>query len=107
MRLAFISLFNDSEDYVTKYLHNMLGNRAPLYAHVVGTTSAPEVILTVGEDQNSMSVHPLLHFFDGFHRNKESDGQTSKEMMLSKETMLSCIKSIMLSLSNSITVAEF
>ena len=60
MRLAFISLFNDSEDYVTKYLHNMLGNRAPLYAHVVGTTSAPEVILTVGEDQNSMSVQYLM-----------------------------------------------
>jgi endonuclease YncB( thermonuclease family) len=60
MKLAFISLFHGSEDYVVKYLHNILGNRAPLYAHVVGTTSAPEVILTVDADPNSMSVQYLM-----------------------------------------------
>ena len=61
LKLAFISLFKNSEDSVIKYLNNMLGNsRSPLYAQVVGTTSRPEVVLTVKDDLESMCVQYVM-----------------------------------------------
>lgn len=60
MKLAFLSLFDTNQDLVVKYLHNMLGNRQPLHAHVVKTASSPEVVLTVAETLESMSVQYLM-----------------------------------------------
>ncbi|EAX94188.1 Tudor domain containing protein [Trichomonas vaginalis G3] len=60
MKLAFLSLFDTNQDMVVRYLHNTIGSKQALQAHVVGTASAPEVILTVGETLDTMSLQYLM-----------------------------------------------